>query len=382
MNPKVLLYVQHLWGVGHVYRATRIAHGMARAGMEVHLVWGGTRLPGFNFGGLNAHFLTPVRTSDASFSQLLHGDGSVFSDVDKDRRRDQLLALAAEIRPDIVITEAFPFGRRQMRFELLPLLEFLSSLDRRPLIAASIRDIMQEDRKPARVSESCELMERYFDLVLVHGDEKLIAIEETLQGIEDFKDKIRYTGLVTPEPSSGEMVEDPVNVLVSVGGGAFGRELLMTAIEAMPLCNKFPSGWKITTGTEISDESFEEIKKRAPDGMTVVRHIRDMVAQLQASKVSVSHSGYNTVGDLLQAGCKAVLYPYTGGRETEQLRRAQMMDRLGLAKLLAPQSLSTLSLASAVDQIAESPIVKAKLDTDGASQTARILFSELGHTLN
>ena len=124
---KVFFYVQHLWGVGHVYRATRIAKAMAKSGFEVHLIWGGTKIPGFDFSGIEVHFLTPVRTSDVSFSQLLHADMQVFTVADEKARCARLLGLFEQIEPDIVLTEAFPFGRRQMQFELIPLMKAAGS---------------------------------------------------------------------------------------------------------------------------------------------------------------------------------------------------------------------------------------------------------------
>ena len=172
MSSSVFFYVQHLWGVGHVYRATRVAKGLAKSGFNVHLIWGGTQIPGFNFDGMQVHFLDAVRTSDASFSQLLNSAGDEFADADKERRVADLLSLYDQIDPDILITEAFPFGRRQMRFELLPLLKRANQSKKRPLIVSSIRDIMQEGRKEKRVEESNELVHQYFDLILVHGDEK------------------------------------------------------------------------------------------------------------------------------------------------------------------------------------------------------------------
>ena len=174
--------------------------GMAKAGFRVHLVWGGTELPGFDLSGIAVHFLAPVRSGDASFADLLHADGRIFADEDKEDRKNELLGLFANIEPDVLMTEAFPFGRRQMLFELIPLLNAAANAHKRPLVVASIRDIMQEGRKPSRVDESCHLIEQYFDAVFVHGDPSLIRIEETLQGTERFADKIRYTGLVTPEP--------------------------------------------------------------------------------------------------------------------------------------------------------------------------------------
>ena len=45
--------------------------------------------------------------------------------------------------------EAFPFGRRQMRFELLPLLDAIAAMTPKPLLVTSVRDILQERVSPA-----------------------------------------------------------------------------------------------------------------------------------------------------------------------------------------------------------------------------------------
>ena len=375
--PVVMFYVQHLWGVGHVYRATRITHGLVRAGFDVHLVWGGTKIEGFDFSGMKIHHLTPVRTSDASFSQLLHSDGRIFNEDDKAARCDELLRTYDAISPDILITEAFPFGRRQMRFELLPLLEKAKNSKQPPMMISSIRDIMQEDRKEKRVIESNELLKNYFDFVFVHGDENLIRIEETLQGVETFSNKIRYTGLVTPEAAGSKIVEEfKCDVLVTVGGGAFGQKLTRTALKAMPLSKSFPENWIVSAGTEVSDADFELLKEQCPNGMKIVRYIPNLANVMKQIKVSVSHAGYNTVADILRSGCASVLYPYTGGRETEQLRRAEKMDQHKVAVMLHPDHLSPEKLAIAIDKAASQNRASISLDLDGANKTASLIKTE------
>ena len=49
------------------------------------------------------------------FSHLLDENGRRFGEADKEARRDRLLALFDTTQPDVVLIEAFPFGRRQMR---------------------------------------------------------------------------------------------------------------------------------------------------------------------------------------------------------------------------------------------------------------------------
>ena len=373
-KKKIFFYVQHLWGVGHVYRATRVAKALSVHGFEVHLVWGGTRIEGFDFSGITVHHLTPVRSNDVSFSSLVHADGSDFTEDDQAKRAQILLELFEKIQPDVLITEAFPFGRRQMRFELLPLLERAKTSPNISLIAASIRDIMQEGRKERRVIESVNLVRDFFDLILVHGDPDLIRIEETLQGVDQFADKIRYTGLVLPEPTNQPVApEYKCDVLVTVGGGAFGQKLTNTALEAMKYSKAFPRNWIVSAGTELAEEDFQSLLDQCPAGMKIVRYIPNLANVMRYAKVSVSHAGYNTVGDILRAGCAAVLNPYADGNETEQLRRSQMMQKLGLAKMILPEAVTPENLAAVVDEASALKPAAIDLKTHGAERSAKII---------
>ncbi len=378
MKPlRVFFYVQHLLGVGHVYRATRIANGLARKGADVHLIWGGTEVPGFDFTGLTVHRLTPVRSGDVSFSDLVHADGKPFSAVDREKRCFELLDLFNTAEPDILITEAFPFGRRQMRHELIPLLDAAVAAPKRPMIVASIRDIMQEDRKQSRVDESNRFVETYFDLILVHGDQRLIRIEDTLQGVEQFSEKVRYTGLVTPDPVFADVPEAyHCDVLVSVGGGAFGQELAETALKAFRLSDNSRLCWLIATGSQMPEVKFEKLLSSASSNLRIARFIPNLMSVMKIAKVSVSHAGYNTVGDVLRAETMSVLYPYTGGRETEQLRRSRLMQRHGLAEMIEPGTLSAQSLSDAIAKALDQKPERVAFDLEGAEHSAHILLKE------
>ena len=51
MTGRVLLYVQHLLGIGHLQRAARLAKAMAAAGLDVDMVSGGVAVPFLDTGG-------------------------------------------------------------------------------------------------------------------------------------------------------------------------------------------------------------------------------------------------------------------------------------------------------------------------------------------
>lgn len=374
-QPTVMFYVQHLLGVGHVFRAVRVAKALAAAGCETHVVWGGSKLPSMDFGEAKAHFLNAVHVGDENFKDLLLDDGSIITEAQKQERAEHLLNLYDSIRPDIVITEAYPFGRRQMRFELLPLLDAINASKPRPMLATSIRDILQENRAPKRVRESLDLVHEHFDLVLVHGDPQIVPIEETLEHADEIMDKVRYSGLVTPQAvDQGNVPSIKTDVLISVGGGTVGRDLMNAAVDAMSLCKAYPDNWCITTGPGCPDDEFDALEARAPRGMQVVRFIADFTAVMNAANVSVSRAGYNTTGDVLRSDCPAILVPFHEGLETEQLRRARMLDALGLITMLPADQLNAENLAATIDSVAAKKPVNIGIKMDGANESARILI--------
>ena len=160
---RVLVYVQHLLGIGHLMRARLIAEALAARGFDVHLVSGGMPIGGRLPRGVHTIQLPPIRVSDASFTPLRDADFEPIDDAYRDRRRALLLAAYEAARPSAVLFETFPFGRRSLRFELFPLLERMHATRPRPLVVASIREILQVQQKPAREREMLEWAARFVD---------------------------------------------------------------------------------------------------------------------------------------------------------------------------------------------------------------------------
>jgi predicted glycosyltransferase len=376
--PVILFYVQHLLGVGHVFRATRIARELAKRGAIVHVAWGGPKLPSIDLSGLEMLWLEPVKADGAEFQNLVTADGGPVDEALKQRRREALLAAFEALRPDMLLTEAYPFGRRQMRFELEPLMRAARAAPWRPVTVASIRDILTEGRKASSLRESLDAARDWFDLVLVHGDPAMVRIGETLPDADEILGKIRYTGIVTPDPPDLSVPPSvTAQVVVSAGGGAVGHALTAATTGAMALSRRFPSDWLLIVGPERPMADYLEIERAAPAGMQVRRFVPDLARIFASAQVSVSRAGYNTAADLMRAGCRSVLVPFAGGRETEQLRRAQILSRMGLATMLTDEELTPQSLAEAVDRAADLPPMAASLDMEGAANSAAILLEFL-----
>lgn len=364
--PKAFFYIQHLLGIGHIARASRIATALKADGWDVTLAMGGMPVAGFPDPGIATMLLPPVRAGEG-FSALVDERGQAIDEAFKTARRDMLLSSFAQNAPDVLIIEAFPFGRRQMRFELLPLLAAAEAQG--VFVATSIRDILQESRKPERIAETVATVERFFDLVLVHGDPSFVRLEETFPPASRIEKKIVYTGLVAPPPPQPSPKK--FDVIVSAGGGAAGKHILLAAAEAR---HRFAGGrWCFITGPNLDTEVRNELRARLAKGAELHTFRPDFAALLMSAAVSVSQAGYNTVCDLLRTRCRPVLVPFAEGGETEQTLRAERLSQLGLARVVREDELDAGHLSEAIAAALGAPAPVAKLDLEGAAGTARAL---------
>lgn len=369
--PRVFFYVQHLLGIGHLTRASRVAEALADDGFDVTVVTGGTPVDGFPAARLKHVALPVLASGDESFSGLTDGDGNPATEAYKHARRDLLLAAYDRIRPDIVIIEAFPFGRRQVRFELIPLLERIEQTSPRPLVTTSLRDILQERTKPGRDEETVALVEAHVDAVLVHGDPGFARLDETFPLAARIADRISYTGIVAPD--SIPDTPDRFDIVVSAGGGAVGQAVITAAIEAAPTLNPALS-WLLIAGPNLPATDYEGLSARLPANATLVRFRRDFRGLLAKARLSISQAGYNTVGDILLAGCRSILVPFTTGGETEQDARATRLAALGRAIVVEEDGLTGARMADAVTAALALPDPSdITLDRNGAAGTAALL---------
>ena len=374
-RPKVLFYVQHLLGIGHLKRAATLTRAIQAAGLDVTLVSGGETVPGVDIGDANLVQLPAVRAADKYFKVLVDQHGHEIDDRFRGDRRRRLLATFNRLQPDAVVTELFPFGRRQLRFELIPLLEAAVSAVPRPSILCSVRDILVDPPKPERIAEMLELVERYYDRILVHGDPTLISFDETFSPARRLGTKLTYTGYVVDVPRA----RDPNGpgageVIVSAGGGAVSEALFRTAAAARHRSRLGTAVWRILAGHALPETTFQAVRDDAPDGIVVERARSDFATLLANCALSISQGGYNTVMEVMAARARGIIVPYAGGLETEQTLRARLLSRTGGLHIIAEHELSPDRLADGVDSTLDGPPADAgALDTDGAERTANLL---------
>lgn len=378
MTRRALFHVQHLLGIGHVMRIAQVARETAALGLEVTVLSGGGRL-GLDWGGAAVRELPAARARDGGFKVLIDADGRPLDAAFHERRRALALDAFESVRPDVVLMESYPFGRRAFRGELDALIAAAQASRPRAAVLVSIRDILVAKSNPARYSEIAARIRRDIDAVLVHGDPRLVGLEASFPATAEIADKLRYTGYVTDagraQPATDRDEAGRGEILVSAGGGAVGGPLLRAALAARHRTSVRDRSWRLIAGPNLPQEDYDDLARKLSPGVILERFRADFQNLLRHCHVSLSQAGYNTVLDVLQAGTRAVVVPFAEGGETEQALRARLLAERRLVHVVDARALSgsegAAVLAQAIERAIEAPVpVLGPLAVDGARHAA------------
>ena len=327
--------------------------------------------------GVEVVRLPEARSADVHFSAILDANGRPIDEAWKAHRCAILLRLLRETAPDAVVTEMYPFGRRPFRFELTPLLEAAQAMVRRPIIASSVRDVLIANNKPGRADDIAGTTRKFYDMVLVHGDRRLIRFEASFPAAAEIADRIRYTGYVTEaKPATQSVDRSDGEVLVSAGGGAVGLPLLSAAVAARKHSKEKNRTWRIITGTNLPETDVAALAVAAGEdrGIVLERFRNDFAMLLARCRVSVSQGGYNTVLETLAGRTPAVIVPFAEGQESEQTDRVRLLAERGLLRFLPQSALTPQRLAEEIDIAAEMQPPRIDIDLNGAARSAELIL--------
>ena len=143
--------------------------------------------------------LPPARAVEQDFTRLVDAQGKAVDDDWRRERRESLLQQVREFMPDLLITETFPFGRRQFRFELEPLISWAQEQPALKLVA-SVRDVLQQ-RSAIRNRQTVDTVKQFYDAVLVHADEALFRLDASFPLSHEIEDYLFYTGYMYQQDS-------------------------------------------------------------------------------------------------------------------------------------------------------------------------------------
>lgn len=373
---RILIVVTHLLGVGHLARMAVLGRALAARGHRVRLVTGGRPAPIVKLAGLEVVQLPSVHCRGTDFATLLDETGAVASPAMLAERVAMLRAACRDLCPQVVITELYPFGRRNLSAEFDALLEEAEALEPRPAILASIRDVLNPPSKPGRAESVLARLAARYDRVLVHGEAEIIPLAASWPVTPPLARRLADTGYLHDGAAAAPAsIATREGILVSGGGSAASLPLFHAAIAAAKLLPA--QAWRLLVGHGMPQADFAGLATDAPANMVVERARADFPALLGRAALSISQAGYNTVLDLAAAGPRALLVPFAEGQEREQGLRAEALAARGLAHVLAADRLDGATLAEAAESALAGPEPDWRgFRLDGAARAVAIVEQE------
>lgn len=378
----ILFYCQHSMGIGHLTRSFAICDQLTALG-EVTFLSGG-ELPKKWHGSRDRIKLVQMPALSMDAEGLLYtGEPGVSLDKTRANRKHLLREALLHEPPDILIVEMFPFGRKKFAFEILPMIELLKQKNPQALVVCSVRDILvtrrRDQKKHDRVAR--ERLNNYFDLVLVHSDPGYVRLELTFSEFTNLEIPVHYTGFVTPKAIAevAQPSSSTGQVLVSVGGGRVGEQLLSMALRAQPLLYKrLGLSMFLLTGPFLPEAAKKRLQLLGNnEGLRIEPYVEDLCGEMGRSDLSISQCGYNTMMDVLLSGIPSIVVPYCEAGEDEQLRRAQILHERGRLEVIHPDALSVNKLLQQIEKMALETRYPIDADLRGARNSARLLQTRL-----
>lgn len=360
---KILYYCQYQLGIGHLARTYNIIREILALGHSVVLIRGGMPIDfGFPHKNLTTLQLDPLQMkpyTNEVFSPLLKNIQEVW-----DARKYQIISIK-NIRFDSLVTELYPLGRRPFNDEIISLINQTRQVNQNVNFFCSVRDIIVDDLSPQIFS----ILKEYDYDILVHSDSDLNQLNSDLF-YNELRKKVFFTGFVTNRKGEHMKSRDR-RVLVSIGGGSVGHELIGKVIEVGSKLKDI--NFLVVCGFNFPKEIFDRISSTTEkyDNIDIVHHVQNLETLMCECQLSISMGGYNTIMNLINTSTYGLVYPYNGN--SEQYDRASYFESRGFLKVVTLESLTAEMILSSMSQAPSA----CNLNLSGAKNSAHYILKDI-----
>ena len=374
----VSYYCQHVLGIGHFHRSMEICRALSEK-HAVTLILGGPPVE-INQPQISVLQLTGLQM-DKTFKNMVPCQPGKPLEQVKSNRQKMLFHHFQEKRPDVFITELYPFGRKAFRFELDPVLKGIHEKTLSPCLCyCSVRDILVEKTSGKEKFEhrAVKTLSEFFAGILIHSDPAIITLDTTFDLYDEIDIPIHYTGFIAKQAARTGRKEirkklnlqpDTKLIVASIGGGNVGADFLSAVVEAFHFLQVPHSHLQIFCGPYCSKNHYEKLQENEQENIIIDRFTSRFPAWLEAADLSLSMAGYNTCMNLVRSGIPSLVFPFDQNRE--QRLRAQKLGQKAPISILDKNDLHPPVLAD----LMRSQLQKKRLSTDimleGATETMR-----------
>ena len=338
---RVLIYSHDSFGLGHLRRCREIAHTLVQNNkhLSVLILSGSPIIGSFGFKARVDFVRIPgvIKLRDGDYTSLnLHIDIEQTLAI-----RSSIIKHTAEFYdPDLFIVDKEPLG---LRGEVEDTLRLMKS--RGTQCVLGLRDVMDDpdllltewERK-----NTVPALSEYYDDIWVYG---LPQICDPLEGIDlppSVQRKMTYTGYLqrtgahdAPMPVLEKIGEDTPYLLVTVGGGGDGEEIIDWVLSAYENDPNLPYPALFALGPFMNSELQHDFQVRASklDNVEAITFNAQFESLVDRAIGIVGMGGYNTFCEILSYDKRALIIPRTVPRMEQYIRASRAQD-LGLVKML------------------------------------------------
>lgn len=358
----VLMYSHDTYGLGHLRRNTAIAHALLARdpGVSIALLSGSS---------VADQLSLPDGVSVIHLPSVVKVGAERYRPVDPSRslralRAERAAMISATLlrqRPDVFLVDHAPLG---MKAELSHALRLARNHLPSTRVVLGLRDILDDAtvvRQTWQEQAVYQALDRFYDQILVYGSRELFDVTVEYGFPASVRERTTFTGYITkdegleapagPDGAWGGVPPEICRVLVMGGGGGDAAALFRLFLQAWPTVRStVGANALLVTGPLMDDDVRRSLVQAsaAVAGITTIAFSPSMLSLVAAADLVVSMGGYNSVTEVVAAGKSLVCCPRVTPR-TEQLLRATILERLGLARMVRLDS-EPAELACAIRQ--------------------------------
>jgi predicted glycosyltransferase len=359
-TPRIMMYSQDGFGLGHMRRTTSIARQIISTRPDACvLTLADSRLGQFFETMPNQDYIklpSVVKVGPGSWRAV---DMPLPFDEVHAMRKELIRGAVLSFRPHVLLVDHMPHGAMG---ELLPALQALRDTGTDTRIVLGLRDILDSPaivRQRWQSEGAYEAIERYYDTVLVYGEREVFDMAAQYGFSPTITSRMRYSGYVcTPElprysararaKCLAGAAPDTKLITVMAGGGADAYPMMRACLDALPAIQaEQPTMMMLNTGPFMPTELRRDLQNRARalPGASVSISVSETLSYLDAADLVIAMCGYNTTMELLRSGRPAILIP-RAGPSAEQRTRARLFAERGWVKMLDPDAMDVAVLAN------------------------------------
>ncbi len=193
-RPSIFIHCNYVYGIGHFVRVAELSRGLCEH-FEIYLINGGEPVPNYNISAELNYIQIPAIYSVEKQQRLMPVDQNLNLKQCLSMRSSIIMKLVFKVKPHILITETFPFGPL-FENEAISLITQVKKNNPQSKIISSVRDVILTKEGSARDSHTCFLINKWYDLIIVHGDPNIVPFKSSFPMVEKIQIPLCYTGYI------------------------------------------------------------------------------------------------------------------------------------------------------------------------------------------